>query len=332
MSRIVHTPLLYFGKVPARGDFIRSNHAPALIQAVDRWMSRGIEALATDVRWPIVYDRAPPMRFAQLGARSPLGMAGCLVASRDASGRRFPLLTAARIEVDEPLAFFARSPLALARAWQQLEATAMRIHGAQDAAPLLAEWSQTMVEVEAGVAAHDLAMRDFLELQSIEGLEAMLRDAGHAEVNLRQLVLGLGLLLQPVLAQGLSRLDKGLALPLPGDALHRPLVASLWLDLIGGFLARADFELAVFMPAASSDGQDGAMLRLGFEGSAPRTLQAMLDPAVGADYFVDMRNADWVEGVPGDHHGVMKLSSYLAQGHLSLAQASGTFKEVFLGT
>jgi type VI secretion system protein ImpM len=330
MSRIVHTPLLYFGKVPARGDFIRSNHAPALIQSIDRWMSRGIEALSADVRWPIVYDRAPPMRFAQLGARSPLGMAGCLVASRDASGRRFPLMTAARLEFDEPLAFFARSPLALARAWQQLEATAMRIHGAQDAAPLLAEWSQATIEIEGDLATHDLAMRDFLELQSIDGLEAMLREAGHAETNLRQSVLGLGLLLEPVLAQGLSRLDKGLCLPLPGDAFQAPLVASLWLDLIGGFLARGDFELAVFMPASSA-GHGGAMLRLGFEGSAPRTLQAMLDPAVGADYFVDMRSAAWVESAPSGHHGVMKLSSYLAQGHLSLAQAADTFKEVFLG-
>ena len=330
MSRIVHTPLLVFGKVPARGDFIRSHHAPALIQAIDRWMSRGIEALSADVRWPIVYDRAPPMRFAQLGARSTLGMAGCVVASRDASGRRFPLMTAARLEVDEPLAFFARSPLALAGAWQRLEASALRIHGSDDAAPLLAELAHATVEIDAALAAHDLAMRDFLEHRSIEALEAMLREGGHAEVNLRQCVLGLGLLLEPVLAQGLSRLDKGLAFPLPGDACDAALVASWWLDLIGGFLVRADFELAVFMPA-SSNAREGAMLRLGFEGSAPRTLQAMLDPAVGADYFVDMRNADWVEAATGSHHGLMKLSSYLAQGHLSLAQAAGTFKEVFLG-
>ncbi len=325
----MNTPLLFFGKVPARGDFIRSNHAPALIQVIDRWMSRGIEALADDARWQIVYDRAPPMRFAQLGAKSTLGMAGYLIASRDASGRRYPLLTAARLEVADPLAFFARSPLALARAWQRLEATAMRIQTAADAAPLLAELGQTMVEVEGDVRAYDPPMRDFLELQSVQGLEAMLREQGHAELNLRQTVLGLGLLLQPVLAQGLSRLDKGLALPLPSDALYRPLVASLWLDLIGGFLARADFELALFMPASTSD--NGATLRLGFEGSAPRTLQAMLDPTVGADYFVDMRNADWVDPMINDHHGVMKLSSYLAQGHLSLAQVCGTFKEVFLG-
>jgi hypothetical protein len=57
----------------------------------------------------------------------------------------------------------------------------------------------------------------------------------------------------------------------------------------------------------------------------------MLDPTVGAHYFVDMRNADWVDAMVDDHHGVMKLSSYLAQGHPSLAQVCSTFKEVFLG-
>jgi type VI secretion system protein ImpM len=329
MSRLVQTPLLYFGKVPARGDFIRSNHAPALIQTIDRWINGGIEAMADDARWQWVYDRAPPLRFAQLGARSAVGMAGYLIASRDAAGRRYPLLTAAQLDIANPLAFFARSPLVLSRAWQRLENAARKIHEAPDATHVLSELGQTTVEVEDDVQAYDPPMRDFLELQSVQALETMLRREGHTDFELRRSILSLGLLLQPVLAGGHSRLDKGLLLPLPADSLYSPLVGSLWLDLISGFLARSDFELAVFMPA--STGQQAPVLRLGFEGSSPRTLQAMLDPAVGTEYFIDIRQADWVDAHVGNHHGIMKLSSYLTQGHLSLAQVCHTFKEVFLG-
>jgi type VI secretion system protein ImpM len=327
--------LIFFGKVPSRGDFIRSHHAPALIQAIDRWISRGLEAMSADTRWTIVYDRAQPLRFAQLGSNTSAGMAGHLIPSRDASGRRYPLLTAAALEIPEPMPFFARSPLALARAWQALETTATAIHGATDVAPLLAGLEQAAVEVESDARAYDQIARDFLELQSVQGLESMLRAQGHPELNLRRTVLGLGLLLQPVLAQGMSRLDKGLALPLPADALHRPLVASMWLELARGFLSRADFELALFMPPTQSPAHPetpaAAMLHLGFEGSAPRTLHAMLDPAVGAEYFIDLRDAEWVDSHLDHDHGTTKLSSYLAQGHLSLAQACRTFREVFLG-
>ncbi len=329
MSRSLQSPLLFFGKVPGRGDFIRSNHAPALLTTIDRWITRGIEAMADDPRWQIVYDRAEAMRFAQLGVRSPVGLAGCLIPSRDASGRRYPLVTAAQLDIAKPLPFFARSPLALTRAWQRLEAAARRVQRAEDAAPVLVELGQTTVDVDDDVQAYDPPMRDFLELQSVQGLEQMLRQEGHAELDLRRSVLALGLLLQPVPAASLSRLDKGLLLPLPHDALHRPLVASLWLDLISGFLARGDFELGVFMPPADAAGP--SVLRLGFEGSAPRTLHAVLDPAVGSQYFIDIRLADWVDAQIQQNHGLMKLSSYLARDHLSLSQACRTFKEVFLG-
>ncbi len=322
--------LLYFGKVPSRGDFVRSHHAPALIQAIDRWISRCLEAMSEDTRWTIVYDRARPMRFAQLGSNSAAGMVGYLMPSRDASGRRYPLLTAAALEIAEPLRFFARSPLLLDHAWSDLERTAARIHAADDVSAQLVDLGQARVEVEVDPRARDRVVRDFLDMQSVQSLESMLREQGHPDVDLRRTVIGLGLLLQPVMAQGLSRLDKGLALPLPGDSVHRPLAASMWLALIRGFLARADFELALFMPGPGD--LSAPMLHVGFEGSAPRTLQAMLDPDAGANYFIDMRQAGWVDAHLGDDHGLTKLSSYLSQPHLSLAQACRTFREVFLGT
>lgn len=322
-------PMLYFGKIPSRGDFVRSAHAPALIDTLDRWLSAGVEALTIDPRWKEVYDQAGAAHFAILGPRNPLGLAGHLMVSHDAAGRRFPFITAARLEIAEPLSFLGRAPMGLSRGWSRLAAAAQRACAASDAVEALNELSNTQIELECVANAYDASLRDFLEMQTVSGLAAMLTQAGHA-LDIRQLILGLGLLLQPLPASGARSLARGLILPLPSDVLYRSLVASLWLDLVSGFVARADFELVVFMPDAGYPNAPVAML--GFDGASPRALQALLDPQVSREVYIDTREAAWVEDHLGHDYAVQKLSTYLAQNSLSLQQAVLTFKEIFLGS
>jgi type VI secretion system protein ImpM len=328
MSHPHTSPMLYFGKLPSRGDFVRSTHGPGLLQVLDRWLSGGMELMSHDARWKTLYDRAQPARFAFLGSRQPRGLAGHLMASQDASGRRFPFIMAATFECAEPLPFFARAPMALARAWTLLERSAQQAHAADDATPVLAGCNDAVVSVEGDAAAYDASYRDFCEMQTVGSLQSMLTGSGHA-VNVRQLVLGLGLLLQPVLASGESHIERGLMLPLPAEPMYRPMVASLWLDLVAGFLGRAAFELCVFLP--SSDGGPPTMT-LGFEGNSPRSLYALLDPEQVAEIYIDTREAEWVEESLEQDYAVHKLSSYLDQPGLSLHQAASTFKEAFLGS
>lgn len=321
-------PLLYFGKLPSRGDFVRSAQGPALLQSLDAWLSGGLEALSTDPRWKEVYDQAQPLHLAFLGSRNPLGLAGHLVASRDASGRRFPFVTAARLQTTQPLDFLARSPLALSQPWNAMALASRRACEAADAAPVMAELGAAMVDMNGAVGSRHPALQDFLEMQTVASLGSLLAQAGHS-LDLRQLLLGLGLLMQPVPASAVRSLDRGLLLPLPADPLYRPMVASLWLDLISGFLARADFEIALFLPQGN---QAPPVMALGFEGNSARMLHAMLDPATGREVFIDTRDTAWVDEHLGQNYAVHKLASYLAQGGLSMQQARLTFKEVFLGS
>lgn len=329
MTRPVHLRMLHFGKLPSRGDFVRSGQPAGLIQTLDAWLSGGIEALSADPRWKLLYDRALPTQFAFLGSRAPRGLAGHLIASNDVSGRRFPFIVAGALETAEPLAFLARSPLMLARPWQRFEAAARQAYAAADATPLLAEMGQAEVELEGSAAAYDANFRDFLELHTLASTEALLRQAGHM-LNLRTLLLGLGLLLQPVPASGIQRLDKGLLLPLPADPMARPYVATLWMELISGFLARAAFELVLFLPQPAGDGQP--LLAVGFDGPSARGLQALIDADRRTEVFVDATQADWVEAYVGQDYGVKKLSSYLEQPELSLRHAMASFREAFLGS
>ena len=320
--------LVYFGKIPSRGDFVRSHQQAGLIHTLDRWLSQGIELMAADARWKEVYDRAQPVHFAFLGVKSHVALAGHLVASRDASGRRFPFIAAGSFEVATPGDFIGRSPLVLARLWQRFDAAAREATSAADSAPVLSQLAQTQVAIDITPLAYDAAFRDFLELQTLGSLETMLRQAGHAS-DLRRTLLALGLLLQPVPASGNSQLEKGLCLPLPADPLHQPYAAALWLSLVSRFLQRAAFELALFLPQASA--RTPPSLCIGFNGGSPHVLHAALDATVGAQVFVDLRDCGWVEQHVQQDYGVRKLSSYLQQPQLSLRQMSETFREAFLG-
>ncbi|MBA3596206.1 MAG: type VI secretion system-associated protein TagF [Methylibium sp.] len=327
MTHPVSVPLAYFGKLPSRGDFVRSAHQGGLIQTLDRWLSQGVELMSSQPRWKEVYDRGPKTHFAFLSVHSPRAIAGHLAASADASGRRFPFVVAGAFEVAAPLDFIARAPMALTRLWARFEQATHSVCAADDAAPLLGELALTAFELDTSPAAYEASVQDFAELQSVGSLEAMLRQAGHA-IDVRQVLLALGLLLQPVLAGGGKTLKKGLCLPLPTDPLYRPLVASFWLQLVTPFLARGDFEVALFLPQRSGV---SPTLAIGLSGDSAAHLRAVLDPDAGDEAFLDPTPADWVEEHAHQDYAVKKLSSYLQQPQLSLRQATMTFREAFLG-
>jgi type VI secretion system protein ImpM len=195
-----------------------------------------------------------------------------------------------------------------------------------DATQDLNSMSASPLQVDVDSDTHHKSFSEFLELQTISSLGGLLRDAGF-EGNCRQLILGLGLLLQPVMASGSNRLEKSLCLPLPIDPMAQWQVAAFWLALINPFLQRADFELSLFVAKS----QQRPVLVVGFSGASSLTLEALLNPKVAQEHFIGFDLADWVEEAVLSDYGVAKVSSYLEQPRLSLASARQYFNEVFLG-
>ena len=328
MVAVVDTawPVGYFGKLPTRGDFVRAaEHAPLMVQ-LDRWAEQAAELLARDPDWKRTYDTAPPMQFAFLGSRSRTGVGGHILASRDASERRFPFMVATRFDVAQPLPFVARSPLALSRAWAGMARQARQAVAADDPSPVLRELAETRVNLSVEPAHYEAPFLDFLDLQDLGALQGLLQDAGH-EGRLAWTLPALGLLLQPVLTGGGAQIDKGLSLPLPRDPLYRPLVAAFWLDLVAGFLGRASFELAVLLPDAPSP-----RLVIGFNGADGRTLHAALDPRAADEQLIRVDDAEWVEEQVAEDYALNRLVSFLDRDELPLRMARKLFAETFLGT
>ena len=317
----------YFGKIASRGDFVKGSDSPALIKVLDDWLSQAMELMSADARWKLNYDAVAPLHFAFVGPRRRHAIAGHIVASSDQSSRRYPFLMMGSMEVAEPTAFVENSPLVLTRLWNRLESLTTSVREASDPTLPLQSAANHMIEVDLRPAAYDAAFEDFLELQTIGGLDAMLAQTGF-NGSVRQILLALGMLLQPVLASSSSRLEKSLLLPLPTDPMYRNLVAAFWMHLITPFLARADFELALFVTRI----EQRPSLVLGFSGASAQTLRAIMDPQTALEHHIDFAQLDWVEEQIDTDYGIKKLSTYLAQANLSLKSALDSVGTAFIGT
>ena len=326
MTQTMAAAVGYFGKVPTRGDFVRTADNHQLMTLLDRWAGGGIELLSHNPDWKRLYDEAPGLHFAFLGSRSKLVVCGHMRPSHDASGRRFPLLSAVRTEVANPLGFIGRSPMALNRVWTGVSRLSRQALAAEDAGEVLQELGETRYELSVDLGAHAAPFDDFLETQTIGSLQRLLHASGHTRLLLRHALPALGLLLRPVLTGAGVTIDKGLELPLPADPLYRPLAAAFWLDIVAAFLARGDFELVVLV----RDDQPPRMI-VGFNGADHDTLRAAIDPMAGDEYLIRIEDADWVEDQFAADYALNKLASYVDRDDLSLRSARAIFGETFLG-
>lgn len=321
-----HISIGYFGKVPTRGDFIKATDNTSLINVVDGWLTRAMELLTVEPRWKIIYDGVAPMHFAVAATRAQRAVAGHLIASRDQADRRFPFISLGALQIAQPVEFLPYSPLVLGRLWNRLEIQTSQVMHAEDASEALQQLCAGDVLLDLGAKSYHTAFADFMEGQTLNSLREMLLRGGY-NGDLRQLILGLGLLLHPVMASGASRLDKSLILPLPRDLQQRYYVAAFWMHLISPFLFKADFELALIITRIN----ERHFMILGFDGASPRTLQAVMDPPAGNGHHISFDDTEWVENALSADYRLEKLSSYLAQPTLQLKTALSHFKEIFLG-
>jgi type VI secretion system protein ImpM len=310
----------YFGKIPGRSDFIKLAPDTELMGVLDNWLAEVMSRLPDDPRWKIHYDALAPMHFAFVGPRRSHAIAGHIVASRDQSGRRFPFLMMRTFEVADPASFVSRCPLAFDPLWTFFASAAPRLVGAADPELPLKELADTVLALDEQC---ETALGDFMANGTVGSLAALLgRD------DVRELVLALGLLLQPVMHSGAADLEKCLVLPLPDDPASRAPVCAFWMELIAPFLHQVDLDLVLFVTELESR----QVLVVGFCDACVATLHALIDPMVGRDQQVSLAdNTGWVDDQVDIDVDVRALASYLDQTELSLKLARELFLDTFIG-
>lgn len=119
-------PVGYYGKLPARGDFVTQRLSAGFVAVWDEWLRAGIvESQATlGDGWLDAYLAAPIWRFVlPAAAAGGVPMIGVMMPSVDRAGRYFPLTLAASLPAEPTLALcFTCAP------WlAELERVALRV-------------------------------------------------------------------------------------------------------------------------------------------------------------------------------------------------------------
>ena len=103
----VYTPALY-GKIPAQGDFLRSNVVDPAAVEFSRWLEEAQEAMyRTGAALP-----ALPVCFVHVVPQARTAVVGALLPSRDAVGRVFPFAAFVPVDAGQLSRSFPRAPLA----------------------------------------------------------------------------------------------------------------------------------------------------------------------------------------------------------------------------
>jgi type VI secretion system protein ImpM len=318
MTRAATSPRIgYFGKIPARSDFVKVADDQPVLGLLDDWLAQVMTRLPNDARWKLYYDASPPVSFAFVGPSRRHAIAGHLVASHDQSGRRFPFLMMRTVEVAEPAAFVSRCPLAFGPLWDYLEAMAPQVLGADEPGPHL----HAIADAEVVLGEYETRLDDFLAVATVSSLSAAL------ELEANRLILGLGLLLQPVMHSRPAALHKSLVLPLPRDPALRCQVAAFWLELVTPFIRRTAFDLVLFLTTVA----ERPALVIGFGGAASETLHGIVDPLAGREQQVQLSDNGWIDEQLGIDIDVRALASYLEQPMLPLRLARELFLKTFIG-
>lgn len=133
----------YFGKIPARGDFLRRNLPGAFVEPWDDWLQRAISTSKEELgeAWLDGYLTSPIWRFVLAeGVCGEAAVAGVLMPSVDSVQRYFPLTIAALLPAGAaPFAVAGRGG-----AW---------FAEAEEAALGCLDNGSTLEDLEAGVAA-----------------------------------------------------------------------------------------------------------------------------------------------------------------------------------
>jgi OOP family OmpA-OmpF porin len=190
MNRVsVSSRIGYFGKIPARSDFVKVADEQPVLGMLDDWVAQVMTRLPADARWKLNYDAMAPASFAFVGPGRRHAVAGHVAASHDRSGRRFPFLMMRTVDVQDPLVLAARCPLVFAPLWTFCEAMAPRVLTSEDPRPHL----QAIPDAPVALGEHEAALTNFLAASTVGELSSWLGLAAN------RMILGLGLLLQPVM-------------------------------------------------------------------------------------------------------------------------------------
>ncbi len=247
------------GKLPVHREFIRHGLQGRELAALDTWVQEGVAQLNRRFgsEWLATFRQRPPLHFSITCAGGERSVNGVLAASRDQSGREYPVVMACLVDQSRFSEFHALAPLSAWAVHDFLE-HAIRI------APDLPDLAAVFSHLEAAPALACSRRRDLIEREI-----ALLRGVNQGELwaaalpgldpdQQARVLQRVDTALRLIGRRKPHRIHWGLRLPLPrGRHLQAALV--FWLQLCDAMAGAGAFRLQAFW---RGDGEGGAQPEL----------------------------------------------------------------------